>query len=262
MSLTNLIEILVWKDRLNAHKEATVSRFIVSYGDDNFYKVIAKHSCGDHVLINLDVCRLNQIKSKSEAIEYGNTSLKGHVNEILSDVKRSTSDNIRLRRMTLDIENVILAFIEDYGTGETDYKHCYDRQDIDGIALNKDHDDVDRYGDTGSVDTDSELNFSDCSGDTRAEGEAECEHEILELVGLINVLDEVEKKADAINTRGPYVCDQVYECLSNHDREIYSDVVAFRKVKSDPALIEKRKQYWLNSKLFAKLSEIIKKNTY
>ena len=292
----SLIKILIWKDRFNARQTITVSRFIISYNESSYYQLIARHSSGDHLLINIKVTNLHNITSTEQAIKYGKTHLKGHESKIMEDVQRSTKENIRLRRIQLDIENAILTFISQYGSGPTISQHCYNKEELTSIRLPMEHDSIDRYGDTQSQDTDSNLNFSDCSGDTRAEGMATCELEILELLDIETAFDDLNKDHSDF-------CDQISDCLSDYNHEIYSDCVAFHKAVSStrinmidhqavqsnslkemkespsisqwspkrkeylvkgnkkkeicPQLISRRKQYWLNSPLYKELAGLI-----
>ncbi len=244
-----LIKILVWKDRLNAHKKVTISRFIVSCRDNGYYKVVARHLYDDDISINLEVNNLNQISSDKQAIEYGQINLKGHESKLLSDLHRSTKDNIYLRRMEIDIENAVLSFL----SKKTEGKFCYNQRQLEGIQLSKHHENINLYGDTGSVDTDSELNFSDCSGDTTFDGMDLCYNEIMDLFGLRQLFDFIKNKQ-------LYIYEKVHNCFLNNDLAIYSDCVAFRKAgkatQSDSQLIEKRKKYWYSSPLYAQLCEV------
>ena len=67
-SLPSMIEILLWKQRFNAHQEPTISRFIV-LSTSKYYQVIGRHSNDDLALINLEVTQLTkEIKSNDDAV--------------------------------------------------------------------------------------------------------------------------------------------------------------------------------------------------
>src|SRR6185369_1410348 len=90
------------------------------------------------------------------------------------------------------------------------------------------HEVVNRYGDE-SDDTASELNGSQCSGDTRADIYCECEQEVIKLM-------EIEFNDDD--------ADDINDIVSDYQKEIYSDCVAFRKSTDQSSYITQRQQYW------------------
>ena len=121
--------------------------------------------------------------------------LKGKNNLLLNDNHRSTNDNIKLRRIQLAVENAILTHINYCDQGRS--KRCFNQYKMnEQVELPKKHDMIDRYGDYGgygdteSLETTPSLNFSDCSRETRANGQAYYGKEILELLGFKQILDE------------------------------------------------------------------------
>ena len=213
-------KLLGWKNRRNAKKEITTARLVCSIQIDRsvrFFQVIGEVSLRkDTILNNIQVEHLIGIVSEQQALHYIKFSLKGRDTGLIDDVYRSTANNILLRRVILETEDIVLNYIQHHEFGNVVYRET-EKLDSDYPIS---HDRIDRYSfytgfdDLASIDTDSSLNGSNLSGDSRGEITANCEGELLALLG-VEIPDE---KSDEIN-----------DLMAEYYTEVYSDCVAFEK---------------------------------
>lgn len=253
MSSDLKMRILGWKDRHNANGEITTSRLLVAY-DNHYFKVVGRQSDDSHALININVTLLKELQNDDDAKKYIETQLKGRHNCLLVDHHRSTAQNIYLYRIQLDVESAILwaHSLDDPKMEIKIESELYNPVQLSAeYGQSMPHDKITEYGDHDDIDTNSSLNFSNCSGDTRADTSADCEREIVELLGLASPYEQIKDE-------NYQIFDKMCDCFYENAKQIYSDCVAFRKaLRKCPdqreELTQKRLKYWLHGSFHKQL---------
>lgn len=241
--MEDLFFIITWKTRHNAHNEITHSRLLVTF-QSKYYYIEGKHidhSGFDHIFNNIIVTQINPEYTPQDIEKYSN-AIPGRHNIMLNDPLRTTNQNIELYRVKLSVQEAILSYISGYESkiNNIESNASYIRSAetyIDTIY----HDTISIYGEgLSNIDTNSSINCSMCSNDTRADILGDCEYDINNVLGI----------SDIIYTDDNY--DTIQDIIIQYKTEIYSDTVAFKKAlklypERERELYNIRVNKWQNS---------------
>jgi hypothetical protein len=246
------LSIIIWKTKHNRKNEITQSRFFVKFGDQ-YLDLDARHydsSDVSRILFDIEIHYILNIYTQTD-IDTHTHSIKGRHNIMLHDMHRTTQDNIMMYRVYNDIQNAILNRINGFEGNTSD--ELYKRHStylINAIP----HTISGRYGPSSdtSTDTDTILDGSMCSGDTRADIFAEANNDVNDFLGLTQYL----------NSAGDVDVDEINDIIGNHEQFMYEDTVEFRKaLKHHPErrdeLITIRRDMWQNSRYYTEISEAL-----
>lgn len=250
MSVPPPISILGWKTKLNEKRKITRFRFLVKFNELYLY-LDARHTAPDsrlsQILYDIEITELPNMCSPADIDLYIN-SMKGRHSIILHDIHRTTEDNIMMYRVYNDIQNAILNRISGFeGQTSMELYRRYTKEYIDPIP----HINTGLYGeDIDRTDTDTILDASMCSGDTRADILAKASYDVNRLLGLLKFIDTAKDEDE----------NALCNLISDNELLMYQDTVQFRKaLKCYPErhdeLFAIRRNMWENSQYYRTISE-------
>lgn len=175
------MEIICVKARHNARGETTTRRFLIYYMECYYEVVAKKDNCNDDTgLYNIEINEMKCLTSREMAIDYGIRIMKGR--NIITD------EHISSEHVT-----VLIYSLATYRGGYHEVQRQLSSNHSSQYTM-IDHDfglDLGRFDmNLDDVDTASDLNCSDCSGDTRFGVIYNCDQEVRQLADISDDNDD------------------------------------------------------------------------
>lgn len=210
------MQIYCYKIRRNVKKDILQSRFLVCFTNQFYYIECGYYNAygfapfDKYIVQPIDKDILSPSCTSDKINEYIEQHIKGKHEQSLFDQGRCTRDNIMWKRIELFLEYILKTNDKSTPiqsaesslrnrTNRTKANHIYDTIDVTDIE------------------TESEFNFSDCSGDTIAEARSYICQKLYSALDL--EFDATESKSEF----------KIWDWESKHDDAIYSDMIYYHK---------------------------------
>ncbi len=255
-----MIKIIGIKSRHNAKHDPTWSRYVVCY-HDIYYQIEGKSTSTDGLtldvddttqLVNINITELIKITTHEQANDYFLQNIQGQINPLIDDVMRSTHENLQKRLIEIQLESALCLFL----SGQTQMINQYIPRTVECGFEKKLLLDAERYDltadDCQTIDTNSELNWSMCSGDTREDSLDEATQQLFQLLGFYDPPHQITNKYS----------DRLWDILGNYSDDIMSDMIAYNKaiIKSPNQidnLTQKCRNYWVDHNLYKDIINLL-----